>query len=240
MLQNTAESIPDALTPEAETIAAAAPFADLPEQVVNALCSAAQMRAYAAGETVLAMGQFDGSEFMIVRSGKIKVSHADARSGAMLFEELGAGEIYGLAFAVVGADAAQLAGISLAAERDSTVVAVDAETLRELARERPSLTRSLMLYFARRLSGDQRSAAEESSPERRVYATLASYIERDTVTAEWRIPRMPKHRELADRADVDEAAAASAVARLIQSGVARRNYPGLIIDDIAQLNRLAR
>ena len=36
------------------------------------------------------------------------------------------------------------------------------------------------------------------------------------------------------------AVAASAVAKLIQSGVARRDYPGLIIDDMAQLNRLAR
>jgi len=240
MLHTAAEKMSDATSPEAATIAAAAPFADLPEQVISALCGAASLRAYAAGETVLAMGQFDGSEFMIVRSGKIKVSHADARSGAMLFEEIGAGEIYGLAFATIGADAAQLAGISLAAERDSVVVAVDAEALRELARERPSLTRNLMLYFARRLSGDRRSAPEESSPERRVYAALASYIERDAVSAEWRIARMPKHRELADRADVDEAEAASAVAKLIQTGVARRNYPGLIIDDIAQLNRLAR
>lgn len=240
MLQNAAEKISDAPSPVAETIAAAEPFADLPDQVISALCAAARLRTYAAGETVLAMGQFDGSEFMIVRSGKIKVSHADARSGAMLFEEISAGEIYGLAFAAIGVDAAQLAGISLAAERDSVIVAVDAEALRELARERPSLTRNLMLHFARNLSGDQRASTEETSPERRVYAALASYIERDAVSAEWRIPRMPKHRELADRADVDEAEAASAVARLIQSGVARRNYPGLIIDDIAQLNRLAR
>jgi hypothetical protein len=50
---------------------------------------------------------------------------------------------------------------------------------------------------------------------------------------------MPKHRELAERAGADEAAAASAVAQLIQQGVARREYPGLVIADMAGLARLA-
>jgi CRP-like cAMP-binding protein len=131
------------------------------------------------------------------------------------------------------------AGVSITAERDSVIVAVDSLVLRETAAQRPSLTRNLMEYFARRLLRGA-TPTDEGSHERRVYAALSSYIERDAVSAEWRIPRMPKHRELAERADVDEADAASAVARLIQSGVARRDYPGLIIDDISQLNRLAR
>ncbi len=240
MLPNQTHDDQAACSPAAETIMGAAPFSDLPGQVVGILADAASRRPYTAGETILAMGQFDGSEFLIVESGRIKVSQADPKTGAMIFESVGAGEAYGLAFALVGADQSRLAGISIAADRDSVIVAVDAETLRNIARERPSLTRNLMLHFARRLAGDNKEAAEETTPERRVYAALSSYIERDAVSAEWRIVRMPKHRELADRANVDEADAASAVAKLIQSGVARRNYPGLVIDDIAQLNRLAR
>ncbi len=223
----------------ADTIAAAEPFCDLPDQVIAAIANAADVRSYAAGETIFAMGQYDGSEFMIVRAGKVRATYADADTGAMLFEEASAGEIFGLAIAVAGGDGVRAASMSLAADRETELLAVDAELFRELARERPSLTRNLMLHFARRLSGGS-AAAEETSPERRVYAALASYVERDTVSAEWKIVRMPKHRELAESADVDEADAASAVAKLIQSGVARRNYPGLIIDDLAQLNRLAR
>ncbi|MFZ5618417.1 MAG: Crp/Fnr family transcriptional regulator [Pseudomonadota bacterium] len=227
-------------SPEAEAISSTQPFHDISGEAVAALAEAASVKSYAAGATVFAMGQYDGSEFLIVRSGRLKVSHADAKTGAMLFENVQAGEMFGLAIAAAGGDAARLAGVSLSAERDSEIVAVDAEVLRDLAGTRPSLARNLMLYFARQLSGEARPAAEESSPERRVYAALAAYVERDAVNADWRIPRMPKHRELADRADVEETHAASAVAKLIQSGVARRNYPGLIIDDIAQLNRLAR
>lgn len=223
----------------ASAIAQAAPFRDLPEPVIASLAEASSVRAYSAGETVFAMGQFDGSEFMIVRSGKLQVAHADPNSGSMLMEHIRAGEIFGLAWAVIGEEMRAPVGVSLAAEQNCEIVAVDAAALRLIVSQRPSLTRNLMLYFARKVLGDER-VSEESSPERRVFAALSTLAERDTATAEWRITRMPKHRELADRANVDEADAANAVAKLIQTGVARRNYPGLIIDDMAQLNRLAR
>lgn len=226
-------------TSAADAIRSALPFKDLPDQVIAALAEASSVRNYAAGETVFAMGQFDGSEFLIVRSGKVKAAHSDRNSGAMLIEELSSGAIFGLPSAVLGDEERQTAGVSLTAERDSEVVAVDSEILREIASQRPTVARNLMIYFAKRLLGGARAAGEEL-PERRVYAALAAYIERDAVAGDWRIPKMPKHRELADRADVEEAEAASAVAKLIQSGIARRNYPGLIIDDMAQLNRLSR
>jgi CRP-like cAMP-binding protein len=239
MLANPLPESVDADTHAAAAISVAAPFRDLPEQALALLAEACSVRRYSAGETVFAMGQFDGSEFLIVRSGKLKAAHADQKTGAMLIEHVHEGEVFGLAFAALGDEQRSTAGVSLTAECDCEVVAIDSATLRLIASQRPSLTRNLMLYFARKLLGEDRTS-QESSPERRVFAALATLIERDAVTAEWRIARMPKHRELADRADVDEAEAASAVAKLIQSGVARRNYPGLIIDDMAQLNRLAR
>jgi len=226
-------------SPAADAIASAAPFSELPRQVISALADMSSARAYAAGETIFAMGQFDGSEFLIVQSGRIKASHADPKTGAMIFEEAAQGESFGLALAIAGGETRHSAGVTVTAEKDSEIVAVDSETLREMASQRPSLARALMLHFARRLLGETQPS-EDGSPERRVYAALSSYVERDAVSGEWRISRMPKHRELADRADVDEAAAANAVARLIQTGVARRNYPGLIIADISQLSRLAR
>jgi CRP-like cAMP-binding protein len=239
MQPSTLKEIPSADASVAAAIAAAEPFRDLPDQVIEALAASASHRAYAAGETVLAMGQYDGSEFMLVQSGKIRATFADPASGAMHFEDAAVGEIFGLEIAVAGGEGSRAATISLTAERDADILAIDAELLRELAKDRPSLTRNLMLYFARRLSGAV-AETQETSPERRVYAALASYVERDAATAEWKIARMPKHRDLAESADVDESEAANAVAKLIQSGVARRDYPGLVIDDIAQLNRLAR
>lgn len=239
MLANPQDAADDADAVAAAAISEAAPFHDLPDQVIGSLAEASSVRRYLEGETVFAMGQFDGSEFLIVRSGKLKATHADQNSGSMLIEHVSAGDVFGLPFAVLGDDLRAPAGVSLTADRDCEIVAVDAATLRLVASQRPSLTRNLMLHFAQKLLGKER-APEESSPERRVYAALSTLIERDAVTAEWRIAKMPKHRELADRAGVDEADAANAVAKLIQSGVARRNYPGLVIVEIAQLNRLSR
>lgn len=223
----------------ADAIGACEPFRELQTPILEAMSHAASGRRYAAGETVFAMGQYDGSEFILVKEGRIKASHVDPKTGSMIFEEIGAGETFGLARAIAGGEAASDHGVSVAAERESEIIAIDAEVFRDLAAQRPTLTRALMTHLAKCALGGGR-AAEESSPDRRVYAALAAFIERDAVTAQWRIARMPKHRELADRANVEEADAAGAVARLIQSGVARRDYPGLIIDDMVQLNRLAR
>lgn len=223
----------------AEALRSAAPFTGLADEAIASIAESASVRHYEAGETILAMGQFDGSEFLIVRTGRLKAARMEAGVSSMLIENVRAGEFFGLAEAMLGGDQHMQSGVTISAEAASEIVAIDAESFRRIAAQRPSLTRALMLHFARKLLGDSR-VDDGDSPERRVLAALSSLVERDAASAEWRIARMPKHRELADRAGVDETEAATAVAKLIQSGVARRNYPGLVIDDIAGLNRLAR
>jgi CRP-like cAMP-binding protein len=216
------------------------PFADLPVAVFAAIDEISVLRSYGAGETIFAMGQYDGSEILLVRTGAIRASYADYQTGAMLFEEFVAGQCYNLARAVVGGEDPRFAQLTLSASEETELVSIDAEAFREIVAQRPSLTKNLMYHFAREIAGGgTKVGAAETSPERRVYAALVEYVERDAVSAEWRIVRMPKHRELADRANVDEADAAAAIASLIQSGVARREYPGLVITDISQLNHLA-
>ncbi|GAB4517783.1 MAG: hypothetical protein Kow00133_02380 [Amphiplicatus sp.] len=230
---------------EGEDLAAAlteaSPFADLPPAVIKAIAKISQARAYGAGEAVFSLGQYDGDEFFLVKSGRLKAASADSRSGALVIDELPAGAFFGLAETVGGEDAASGGRqLTLTAETDATVVAIDAAGFRAVVAQRPSLTRNLMLYFARRLAAaTQAGPVHDSAPERRVFAALLEYVERDAVSGLWRIPRMPRHRELAEKAGADEAATAGAIAQLIQEGVARRDYPGLIIDDIAELNRLA-
>lgn len=239
MLAEFSPSPDDAEPSIAEALRKAAPFADLSDDVLAAIAEASSQRRYAAGETLYAMGQFDGSEFLVVFSGKLKAAYSDAGAGAMLFENVRAGEMFGLAEATLGEELKSASDVTISAQSDCEIAAIDAEMFRQVILQRRTLTRALMLHFARKSLGQVRSS-EESSPERRVFAALATLVERDAVTAEWKISRMPKHRDLADKAGVEEAEAASAVAKLIQNGVARRNYPGLIIDDITVLTRLSR
>ncbi len=222
-------------------LASSAPFRDLPAPVLTAILQSAERRRYRAGETVFALGQFDGGEVFVVTAGALKLAVADLQNGAMLVEGLEAGALFGLAEAIVGADNPKAERMTLTAEADSVVIAIDAAALRLIAAQRPSLSKNLMVYFARALAESSFVAAPtEVAPERRVIAALMRRVERDAASGEWRIAKMPKHRELADDAGVDEALAAGAVARLIQDGVARRDYPGLIVADMARLERFAQ
>ncbi len=157
-----------------------------------------------------------------------------------MIEEFGAGSIFGLelSFGDATFDFCEL--ISATAEGDLEVLAIDSAVFRKLAASRPSLMRNIAAYFASELATVRFDAARsEAAPHQRVYAALLGFVERDATTGQWRIQHMPKHRYLADKASVDEIVTADAVANLIQEGVAQRDYPGMIINDMSRLNELA-
>jgi CRP-like cAMP-binding protein len=221
------------------SLAAARPFLDLPAAVIASLAESSERRSYRAGEAVVALGQFDGSEAFFVESGALKAAIADRSSGAMLIEVVRPKSFFGLAEAVLGDDNPRAELTTLTAETDAEIISMDAAALRLIISQRPSLVRNLMLHFARAVAdAGGGGASVDASPERRILAALMSHVQRDAVTGEWRIERMPKHRELAEESGADEALAAGAIAKLIQDGVARRNYPGLVIADMQRFSRL--
>ncbi len=218
-----------------------APFQDLPEAVLALLCEHSERRSYGAGQTVFSLGQYDGAEFLVVLSGALRVSVADGETGAMMIENVAQNEIFGLEIALAEPDPEVFQKIAVTAENDCDIVAIDAAEFKTLAGGRPSLMRNIAIYLSQTLASLRFSAvAQQAAPEQRIYAVLLECIARDPLSGLWRIEKMPKHRELADRAAADEAEAAAAVAALIQEGVAQRDYPGLIINDMARLNQLAR
>jgi CRP-like cAMP-binding protein len=224
----------------AGALSRAEPFSDLPAAALKAIADIAERRNYLAGEAIFALGQYDGSEFYFVAEGRLKAAAPDRANGAMLVDNVHAGQFFGLAEAVAGGDLQRAELASLTVEEDAEVFAIDAAAFRGLAAQRPSLTRCLMQHFARQLAaGAGHAAPTEPSPESRIFAALMRRIERDAVTGDWRIPRMPKHREIADQSGVEEHVAAAAIALLIQEGVARREYPGLVIVDMQRFARLA-
>ncbi len=224
----------------ADYLACAEIFSDLPRQIVEAIADISNARSFSAGETIFSPGQFDGADLLYLAEGGLKAAHADAATGSMMVEPVAPKSFFGLALAVIAADQARFSRLTLSADQDSTVIFIDAEGFRSLVAQRPLLTRSLLISFAKASIGINGAPAQEAAPERRVFAAIAALVRRDAVESSWKIAKMPKHRDLADLAEVGENDAATAVARLISSGVARRDYPGLVIDDMAELNRLAR
>lgn len=216
------------------------PFAGLADPVIDAIAEAADCKNYSAGQTVFSMGQFDGAEFFVVLSGTMRVSVMDPQTGSVLVEEFTDGALFGLDLTFSGEESEVFQRLAVTAEDELRLMSVDSAALATLASQRPSLMRNLANFFANELAAKRfRSLTVQVAPERRVYAELLKYVQRDAATGGWRIDRMPKHRELAARADVDESIAAAAVASLIQDNVARRDYPGLVIEDMTRLNELA-
>jgi len=235
LTQNTENS------PGAETLLArAALFGDLPPSIIQSISEISGVRRFGAGETIFSPGQFDGAELLYVASGCLRAVRADPASGSMVVELIAPGGCFALVLAVLSADVAQFSSLTLSTEAASEVVFIDADAFRALVAQRPLLARCLLMHFALASIATGEASAEEAAPDRRVFAAIAALVRRDAATSVWRIEKMPKHRDLADLAKVGESDAASAVARLISSGVARRDYPGLVIDDMVQLNRLAR
>jgi len=232
-----------ALTPNentAEAFSNIRPFQDLPAAVRDLLCENSDRRRYETGQTVFSLGQYDGSEFFIVLSGRLRVSLVDGETGAMVIEEFGPNSVFGLETALLEDDEGTCQQLAVTAEDELDLIAIDAASFRSLAAGRPSLMRNIAFYFAQELTSLRfKTMTAQAAPEQRVFAALLEYVERDAVSGQWCIQKMPKHRELADRAGVEEPVTASAVATLIQDGIAQRDYPGLVIRDIQRLNQLA-
>ncbi len=240
-MENVLHAAREEAPPESVALSALASaplFADLPEPVLTAIASASVGRRVREGEALFTVGQYDGQEFYYVAAGRLKVSRASVK-GAMLFEHVAKGDFFGIAAAVAGAAEDSAQGATMTAETEAQVVCIESAAFRAVVAQRPSLVKSLMLHFAAALVAAPKWREEDAAPERRIFAALMAHVERDAETGEWRIARMPKHRELAEKAGTEEAGVAAAVARLIQDGTARRDYPGLVIVDIQSLSRLA-
>ena len=177
-----------------------APFADLTTETLEALNAIAETRSYEAGETIAAIGQFDDGEFLFVEDGRVTISRIDEISGAMLVDFRHSGDCIGLVAAILSARSDADHASTLIADGDVILRAVDAAGFRALVDATPDLTRALMMHFAG-LAQSAATPAAESAPYQRVYAVLLDYAEQDP-SAAWRIAKMPKHREIADRARV--------------------------------------
>ncbi len=232
---------PSAKAPDtAKAIGETKPFLGLSDAIINAIADNAEVREYAAGQTVFSMGQYDGADGFVVASGTMRVSVVDAETGAVVVDDIAGGSAFAIDLTFCGEPNDVFSRLSVTAEEDLKLISIDADALRELAGQRPSLMRNLARYFAAELGARRFSALRaEQAPEQRIFAELVKFIQRDGVSGQWRVPRMPKHRELAELADVDENVAAAAIAEIIQEGIARRDYPGLVITDMARLNALA-
>lgn len=197
-------------------------FAAVPEPALVTLAEAGIRHDLGPGEGL----EIDGDAAVLPMQGRLRVIEGgrfhDAQPGDILFfDEIVAGR---------GAPAA--AGTALEA---ASVLILPAASIGAALAD-PETGAALVRYFARRLTA---GGGAPASPSHRLYGQLIMIARPNGGDGNWRIARMPRHRELAAEAGLSEEAAADAIAHLISTGVARRDYPGLEIINYEALRRLA-
>lgn len=205
-----------------DALKASKPLAAVPEAALLRLAEQGVRHDLAGGEGL----EIDGDAAVLAVTGRVRVIEGGR------FHDVEPGQILFFDEIVAGRGAPAAAGTALEAAAIIVLPAAAVEEMLTGAAAGAAVAR----YFARRLTA---GGAAASSPSHRLYGQLVMIARPNGGDGNWRIAKMPRHRELAREAGLSEEAAADAIAHLISTGVARRNYPGLDILNYDALRRLA-
>lgn len=184
---------------------------------------------------------------MFVVSGTVRLARISGLDGRVAYKDVGAGGQFG-EMSVFGLAESDLTVI---AREDGLIATLKEDRFADLLAREESVSRALLCQYARLLRGQEVAgapsvsageAAVEGTGAQRLYTELLALAEphvgRDGADM-LLIARLPRHRVLADRISTTEEAVARAIAELVRTGVAEREYPGLVIKDEAALRVLA-
>lgn len=203
-------------------------------------------RSLSRNEIILNQAQGDELDGVIfVVEGSVRLARSLGSAGRIAYTDIDAGGQFG-EMAVFGVSETDL----MAVARDDGLIAVLSESrFLELLSREESVSRALLCQYARLLRAreassslpDREGQVGEGTGVQRIYRELLALAEprRDATGVEClRIDRLPRHRILAARVDTTEEVVARAIAELVRSGVAARDYPGLVVTDEAAFRAL--
>lgn len=211
-------------------------FEDLSPKKRDALSAMCTVRRYAAGDVVVPAGVGANGEVAFVMEGSVRVGAAMGAEGRITFEDIGPGGHYG---ALNALDPKLPLGSVIAREDTRLAIIPAAEFVRVLAQNGKAAVSLCAIWRA--ASRRRRSARTRVKQAITFSASTArSCLAEPSPEGDgsWLVNPMPKHRELADRAETTEENAASAIAHLIRVGLARRRYPALELVDRARIRAL--
>jgi CRP/FNR family transcriptional regulator, cyclic AMP receptor protein len=210
-------------------------FGDLAPQKRETLMEMCAVRRYAGGDVIVPAGQGANGEVAFVLDGQVRVGAPLGEHGRITFEDLGPGGYYGALSALDG----RLPLGSVIARDDCSLAIMPAEEFIKVLSQNGKACVTLLRDLAARLtaSTDRQEAQASGNHVQRIYGELLRLAEPGG-EGTWVINPMPKHREIADRADTSEESAATAIAHLIRVGLARRKYPALELLDRMKIREL--
>lgn len=211
------------------------------------LAAECEWRRYERDDIIFSAGQGAAlGGVMFVVSGTVRLARITGASGRVAFLDVEAGGQFG-EMSVFGVSESDLSAIA----RNSCQIAVmPEERFTELLAREESVSRLLLCQYAKLLRQGIEAVATPATPlnegatgAQRVYVELLSLAEPQpgadgTAEESLFVPRLPRHRELAQRLTTTEEVVAGAIADLVKRGIAERQYPGLMIKNAAALQAL--
>lgn len=226
----------DSVLPIEAALSGLDPFLGLTAEMRAAIGAFSETVRYQVGDTIASGVTGDLALLYGIASGEVRRLSVKSGDGAIDVEEVGSGAVIGLGHAITGRPVTAR-NMTIMALTAVELVEIDAVRLADLIFSDAAAQRALLIYFAERSIRLAAPAADDASPERRLHQHLLTMVVAEDDG--YKIPQMPRHTVLAEACGTDPRTAAVAVGLLIEQGIARRDYPGLAIEDISALRRLA-
>ncbi|WOI53559.1 hypothetical protein [Parvularcula sp. LCG005] len=211
-------------------------FADAPDALIKAIVPVADLVAYNPNDTVIAMGQYDGSMCYGLIEGQARLMRAVNDTGDIDVSDISAGHVSGLATILAGSGHSR-EKISMVAATAIEIIILDAAALKSLCQTNLIACQHFMQYLAEEVVRLEAPSDGDVGPERRVFRQLMSLVRRRN--DEYVIEEMPRHAVIAEAAGVTDRDAAAAIAGLLARQIAVRDYPGLVVRDVEALRSMA-
>ena len=110
---------------------------------------------------------------------------------------------------------------------------IDSRLLARMVDENKDLMAHCLKYAARKWLEAARPDVAEFHEDYRIHQHLLSLA--NMKDGQMVIEEMPRHAQLAEKCGMEDREAAAAIALLIEKGIVRREYPALIIENVAAL-----
>ncbi|ADM09144.1 hypothetical protein PB2503_05352 [Parvularcula bermudensis HTCC2503] len=192
--------------------------------------------AYAEGDSIVIDGQFDGTTLFALAKGHARLVKATSRAGEFDVDELTSGQTVGLTGLLADETLGSLP-LSLMATAPSDFFLIDCGAFRECIDTHDDLAKALLRHAARQWQQAVAPQDGRIDGERRIHRLLIDLVVRRN--GNHVIDPMPRHSTMAEQCGVADREVAAVVARLIDSGIVKRDYPGLVVEDLSRLRSLA-
>lgn len=211
-------------------------FADLSTDHLKLFENAQECVSYTAGDSVVASGQHDGTLLYGIANGIARIVRPAVQVGDFDVREAGEGDVIGLAECLAFREPMP-SSMAVTALTDIDVVLLDRDLLLRILTDKPAIMAHFLSFTARHWLAATAPGEADSHVSTRIHRHLASLAERDGDV--FVIAEMPRHAQLAEECGVTGRDAAATIATLIDKGIVRRDYPSLVIENIAALRASA-